>query len=350
MKGRFSIKITTFAAIVIETMRKSITYISALAITLMVNSCSDKLNIQAPYKNITVVYGLLDQNETAHYIRVNRAYEGVGNALQIAQQFDSVYYPANQISVYLQDYNSNGNLVDTINLVPDSSITLPPGIFPTKQILYRTNRALNVNDTYNLVVINKKTGLQLSGSTTLLPDVVFGNGVVSGTVYNFSFSNIAPSQIAWTSSVGGSIYQMTFRFYYSETTASTTTHKYIDWVFATQTAPTTEGGYPMLYDVTGDEFLDIVHSLIPFDPSVTSRTADSLSLQFTSGSYDLNTYIQLSQPSLGIDQDPPAFSDVKNGYGIYTSRHMQIITKPLASAMLDSLHFSDRTSNLLFQP
>lgn len=105
----------------------------------------------------------------------------------------------------------------------------------------------------------------------------------------------------------------------------------------------------MVYNVGGKAFLQIVKSLIPVDPSVT-RTADSLRLVFTSGSDDFNTYIQLSQPSLGIDQDVPSFSDVKNGIGIFTSRHTQTKTKTLAPALIDSLINSPTTASLNFVP
>jgi len=329
-------------------MRKGLYYLSITLLALGLTACSNNLNVQAPYKSITVVYGLMDQSDTAHYIRVNKVYEGVGNAYTMAQVYDSIYYPANQLTVQLQDINQNGNLVQTITLTPDSSIPVPPGTFSSpKQMLYKTKKALNINDTYNLIVTNNKTHQVLSGSTTLLQDVLFGNTVIGPPDFSFNFNNTSPTEYSWTSSLNGRIYQMTFRFFYTEKTGSGNTSKYIDWVFATQTAPTIAGGFSMQYSVSGYQFLDIVKSMIPIEAGV-NRTADSLRMIFTTGSDDFNTYIQLSQPSLGIDQDPPSFSDVKNGIGIYTARHTETFTKKLTQTMIDSLISSSETKPLNF--
>ncbi|HSY75953.1 MAG TPA: hypothetical protein VK890_03805 [Bacteroidia bacterium] len=318
-------------------MRKSLVFLTISALVIYMSACNTKLNVQAPYKHITVVYGLMDQNDTAHYIRVNKAYEGAGDAYTMGKVFDSIYYPANQISVTLQDYNSSGVFMGNITLTPDSSIPVPPGIFSyPKQILYKTKAALNVNDTYNLIVFNEKTQQTLTGSTTLLQDASFLPGTLGSTNLPMSFFEASPSKILWSSSLNGRIYQMVFRFYYNETGTANPGEKYIDWIFTPQTASTILGGATMEYDYTGEGFLQQVRTNIQ-PIAGAHRRSDSIQVIFTTGSDDFNTYIQISQPSLGIDQDPPSYSDVKNGIGIYTSRHTQIITKQLTIATHDSL-------------
>ncbi|MGP8217109.1 MAG: hypothetical protein ACLQQ4_16185 [Bacteroidia bacterium] len=323
-------------------MRKGFALYTVIAIVLFLTACSNKLNVLAPYKNITVVYGLLDQNDTAHYVRINKAYEGPGNAITMARQFDSVYYPANQLLVQLQVYNSQNALAQTITLTPDSSIPLQSGTFTSpKQILYKTKAKLNVLDQYgfnyqyNLYVKNLHTQQVLTGSTQLLTDVTFTAGL-SGMYIPMSFFATAPSNIQWTSTVGGRIYQMTMRFYYHEITATDDTEKYIDWVFPTQTASTLLGGESLEYSYTAQQFLQFIRASIPIVNSA-QRTADSIQVIFTSGSDDFNTYIQLSQPTLGIDPDQPSFSDVKNGVGIFTSRHTQEQTELLNGQTIDSI-------------
>jgi hypothetical protein len=321
-------------------MRKRLTLL-IISVVALSTSCSNKLNVLAPYKRITVVYGLMDQSDTAHYIRVNKVFEGTNDAYTMASNFDSVYYPANQILVQLLCINSQGNQTATITLTPDSSIPLPAGIFPyPKQILYKTKAQLNLldqfnqNNTYELVVTDKKDNKVLTGSTQLLPDAAL-SGLNSKNLA-MSFFNTSPSKIEWNSSINGRIYQMVFRFYYYEQTPSGSGEQYFDWVFAPQTANTVAGGEPMEYDYTAPEFFQEVLSNIPII-SGAQRRADSIRVTFTTGSDDFNTYIQLSQPSLGINQDVPSFSDVKNGIGIYTSRHTQTTTKGLTIQVNDTL-------------
>jgi hypothetical protein len=315
-------------------MRKSFAFIIIFSVFLT-TACSNKLNVLAPYKRITVVYGLMDQSDTAHYIRINKAFEGNNDAYTMASNFDSIYYPANQLLVQLQDI-SNGNLVTTLTLTPDSSITLPVGIFPTKQILYKTKAKLNVNDQYNLVVTNQKDNKILTGSTSLLPDETFTPALTNGTTLGMSTSNNSPSKIGWTSIPNGRIYQMVFRFFYFEQTPSGSGEQHIDWIFAPQTANTILGGEQMTYAFTEQDFFQEVKTNVPII-SGAQRKADSLQVIFTTGSDDFNTYIQLSQPALGINQDVPSFSDVKNGIGIYTARHTQVAMKLLNQSVIDTL-------------
>ena len=75
-----------------------------------------------------------------------------------------------------------------------------------------------------------------------------------------------------------------------------------------------------------------------------TRYADSFGIVFTTGTDDLNTYIQLSQPSTGINQDVPSFSDVTNGVGLYTARHIQTFYKLIDSGVLDTLSTESRFS------
>ena len=55
-------------------------------------ACSTDFNINADWQEITVVYGLLNQKETTHYIKINKAFLGEGNALTMAQIEDSSSY------------------------------------------------------------------------------------------------------------------------------------------------------------------------------------------------------------------------------------------------------------------
>ena len=56
-------------------------------------SCNKELKVNANWKDVTVVYGLLDQTADTTFIKVTKAFLGEGNALQFAQVPDSSNYP-----------------------------------------------------------------------------------------------------------------------------------------------------------------------------------------------------------------------------------------------------------------
>src|SRR5437764_4127391 len=45
-----------------------------LPVLCLLASCSEDFTVGAPYKAITVVYGIMDVGDTAHYIRIQKAY------------------------------------------------------------------------------------------------------------------------------------------------------------------------------------------------------------------------------------------------------------------------------------
>ena len=55
---------------------------------LVFPSCETEFDVHAAWEEITVVYGLLDQSNDRQYIKINKAYLGAGDALQIANIAD----------------------------------------------------------------------------------------------------------------------------------------------------------------------------------------------------------------------------------------------------------------------
>ena len=55
-------------------------------------SCNEKINYIGEFKETAVVYGLLDHADSIHYVKINRAFIGPGNAIDIAQIPDSNYF------------------------------------------------------------------------------------------------------------------------------------------------------------------------------------------------------------------------------------------------------------------
>jgi hypothetical protein len=309
--------------------------------------CSNNLNINAPYKDITVVYGLLDQNDTTHYIRINKAFLGQGNALTMAQQYDSINYPAGTLTVALQDYDAFGDPPTTIPLSTTMNIPVVPGVFSyPNQIEYYTKAILNPNDTFRLVITNNKTGKVVKGATGLLPDITLTN---IGTTY-FAVNWFAGSSITinWNSVPNGDIYQLTFRFFYTETVAAVNTVKYVDWVFAPVVTAGNGGMEFLSTSYSGSGFLQALHTLIPAAGVGVTRTGDSVHIMFSTGSQDFTIYSTLSQPSLTVNQDKPFYTDLINGIGIFSARHTQVVNRLISNSTEDTISTDVLTADLGF--
>ena len=137
------------------------------------NSCNHKLEVNAPWKDITVVYGLLDQNDTVHYLKITKAFLGAGDALSFARIPDSSNYQE-KLDVRLEgwemisQYDSSLKqtiLFDTVtitNKLPGDSIFYFPD-----QLVYRSMDHTKLNSTliYKLFIKEPKTGKEITSQT-----------------------------------------------------------------------------------------------------------------------------------------------------------------------------------------
>ena len=71
---------------------------------LFFSSCDNELKLLDEWKDIPVVYGVLSPNDTAHYIRVEKAFlDPEKSAFEVARIADSLYYPDEQIEVFVKN-------------------------------------------------------------------------------------------------------------------------------------------------------------------------------------------------------------------------------------------------------
>jgi len=329
-------------------MKRTIPFLLGILI-LSGTSCKNDIDINAKWKEITVVYGLLNQNDTAQYIKINKAYLGNGNAYQMAKIYDSTNYHSNQLSVLLERWR-NGSLIENNVLQKDNSIAKPAGLFANdSNILYKTKVPLFDDSQYLLVVKNNATGNTVRSSTTLVSDFDIINPRASNKI-NFALAPQQVFKIQWNSSPNGRIYECTVRFHYTEQDIATSkvTSYSVDWVLPNQETLGLGGGEAMEVDVLGANFYRLLATRIAVNSSV-KRSAGNLDFIFTAGGDDLNTYIAVNQPSYGIIQEKPQFTNIQNGLGIFSARlNKTLLNLSLTSNSLDSLYGGAFTYNLGF--
>ncbi|TSA27924.1 MAG: DUF4249 family protein [Bacteroidetes bacterium] len=300
-------------------------------------SCKKELDLNADWKDVTIVYGILNQLDSAHYIKITKAFLGSGNALQYAQISDSSNYRY-KMGVTLEAWDGD-NLVTTYPFDTTTIDDKDSGVFYfPNQLLYVNNSVLNPIYTYKLVIINPETQQMISSHAKLVHnfpvDKPFPYQAIS---YDPGKSN----EVKWTSAVGGKRYQVIVRFHYLETNISDPSQseeKYIDWVIIpSKLSRNDNGGEILTAAYANDAFYGLLHAKLEANPDIV-RAARYLRYTFNVAADDLNTYIEVSQPSNSIIQEKPSFSNIENGIGLFSSRFVQII---------DSLELSPRTKDEL---
>ena len=325
--------------------------------SVVFQSCETDFDVTAPYKDITVVYGLISQNDSVHYIKVNKAFIGEGNALEYAQNEDSSSY-GNNLEVILREYR-NGSALRTFNFDTTSVYNKEPGIFyAPKQVLYKS--AFVIPDAkgleYRLEVRNKISGKVTTAETSLIPSFNFESPRPGQPVINFTIE--ANQEIRWNSARNGKRYNVAIRFWFKEVMAATkdTIPRYIDWTFNPVKSNSIQGGELLKIIYSPTQFFSICKNQIPYkanslikESDISIRLADFVEVIFAVAADDLNTYMEVNEPSSGIVQDKPEYTNVENGIGLFSSRFVRTTANPLVKMRLnDATEYRLVNDNLKF--
>lgn len=315
-------------------MKKSSLYFLALiCIIAFSTSCDNTLDILDDYKETPIVYGLLNKNDSAHFIRIQKGFLGEGNALIMAQYHDSIYYDTAAIDVHMYS-QINGVATDTIILLPNYSKIKDEGLFTDeKHHLYqlylqeRINGAINLKPffklkadaKYKLEIKNQQTNLITNATTELV------ESISQLSLFPSSKINLAsdyPYNVKIGSAKNGKVYGLIMRFKYKEFKpgAIVGTDKYVDYSIDNLLSTTTNGGQILTFLIDGPSFFGYLKERIPKDNTVTRPisyvAADFI---FTVGTQDLYNYIQVNAPANTVNYIPE-YTNLSNGKGIFTSR------------------------------
>ena len=308
---------------------------------LFFSSCSTDLDSNADYKEIMVIYSVLDPGQTVHYAKVNKAFLNTNsNALTIAANNpDSTQY-GDEVQVKLQELRSDSSVITERQMERFISSGKEPGIFPSgDQVMYRTTGSVNLNSQsiYRIVATNTKTGVKAYGATSIVKDIP-ENSSKPFCVYQISrafapintcFTETQPS--AYEPELKGNsvsfnpssakIYTVKLAFKFQETTDGVTEFKEVQWYLRNNfihEASNTDA----VIQMENDFFITNLLALIDrsHDNSTTVRKAGDVFITVTGGSPTLELYYRINNSFSIISQTRPEYDNVSNGTGLVASR------------------------------
>ncbi len=290
-----------------------------LCVLLLFASCSTDVDNYADYKDITVVYGLLESSSDTTWIKINKAFLGPGNALIIAKDPDSSNYQT-KLDARLIGRKGNTELpvimLDTItiqNKLPGDSIFYFPN-----QLMYYATTQLDPAATYRLEIARGNEIIQ--AETNIVRDFP-----INLPVNRINFHLTSGGRVTWNSAVNGKRYEVRLLFHYRElrpNSPDTTSHT-LNWRLGTYTSNTLQGGEGMEALYIGDDFYSRLGAQLENILNV-KRWAGPVDVVIATAADDLNTYIEVNAPSNSIIQEVPEFTNIENGVGIFSSRYTKV--------------------------
>ncbi len=337
-----------------------------LGSTFVWNACSNDFVLNDTWKDTPIVYGLLSISDTAHYIRVERAFiDPKKSALEIAQIPDSLYYK-NAIVTLTRERDDS---VFVLKKIDGSKEGYPraSGIFAnTPNYLYKINKKilkLKAGEVIKLQVKREDGTLLTEASTKIIGVVNPKNGEPKNPA-NVLYGVLG---VGWTAAQEAKFFDVHIVHHYEETTANNSSQyipQTLNWNVKKNILPTnapdflvynSNNGLGFRYSLSGEDFFSYLGTQIK-NPTGASlkRKYKYFDIFIETGGEELLNYLSSGEANGGITGTEIArsYTNLSNGLGLFGSRNttkMVGFGLDIDNGSIDTLKNGRYTKKLNFQ-
>ncbi len=327
------------------------------SLLLLLSACKEDVDLVGDFKETAIIYGLLDQADSIHYIKINRAFIGPGNSLDIAKIPDSSYFQ--QVDATVTEL-VNGlkirewKLRDTIlnNKIESGAFFAPSQkmyYFVTRKCKTKTDsqgtqgsqvlnssdpadllNSLNKNASYQLEVSVNGGAFKVQGETELVSGIT-----TSADAMNFRFEfadnlgSYKQNGISVNTGTAHIINTSLLVDFLEFTSLTESTHKSFLWNLGESlVVPNGSNSFTS----NGKTFYELIAANSSDDPNIMKRNLNAIHTIVTAGSEVLANYIAINQPSSSLAQTKPTYTNLsvtnnKRVIGIFSSRYTYTIER-----------------------
>jgi hypothetical protein len=342
-------------------------FLPLIAALIFLGSCKEDFEVSAPYKDITVVYGILNKKDIAHYIRIEKAFlDEKKSAIDMSKVPDSSFY--NNLTVTMQEVKGSTLTTIPLDLVDLDTVKgyekQAGEFFTSPNWAYKFTNTLSADANYRLLIKNNNTGrtdssellgIVNSDSIRSTPGNFYLNDsriYSSSYVIEFARTNDAYKyQLFGNTPKNGKLLEghIIFNYIDSNVITGVLVKKSLDYLFATDTRePNTQFTLEVQNKLIYSFLIDAMGSA----PANIVRLMDSCDLLIYSGSYELYKYQQtVSGQNAGLtgEQIKPSYTNMKgtNSLGLLGSRaYVRYTNIGIEGITLDSLKANPLTKPL----
>ena len=322
-----------------------------LAIWAALSACSTDLDLYADYKDIPVVYGLLDADQDTNYIKIFRGFTGTNenhiNALEVAMIPDSNQYPGKLDAriIELKSSYEGGEYLPTGNVFHLDTITIhdkDPGIFysPDQKVYYTIGN-----------IKKDQAGQKYRYRLQILKDtdtITSETGIVGDDNFQFYISQVEFSEyfeeekhIYFPLVNNGVIYEMRMILRYQEKhPGQPVVNRDLNWSLGTFSVDEIPNEYGEFYFVNYStaSLFKLLGRQIGGDTLNVERSVEGFYISLAAGGMELNNYIVVNGHANGLNQGPLDYSNLQGAYGLFSSRSTIVSKMRLSSTTLYELN------------
>lgn len=313
-----------------------LTTLWVFALSLITFSCSTDFEVNAPYRELPIVYGLLDASDSVQYIRIMKGFQNTGgqDARDIAQNIaDSSYYEEGEIKAELFLGTTLANTLERVILPEErseGSFTRSPNImYRTTKGFQLTTKVGNNPALYRLRITNLKTGTVAEAQTEIVGnfevDTPYINPAAPNSSDKFSIDN--PS-VVLKRERPAFFYRIKLHITYFETQNGVTETKKLHWeAISSKEGTKSFGEYEVIPFGNSRIMLQFLQQNIDTtrDNINTKRKMGDIQFDLSAGEKSFRDYLIINGLYSELSQSKPVYSNVTGGLGLLTSRYQKTL-------------------------
>ena len=288
-------------------------YLLVLLLAAYFVACEKDLDT-AEWKEISVIYGVINQKDSVQYVRINRVYTSPhDDPLNYTQVNDSVNYPQEIFEVFLEEYQDGELVGEPIEYYPVDR-QKEPGLFSNESnCVFKTDKEIKKDCEYKIRVINKETGHESWGTAPVLGGV----SIKESFSWERAFYRVnypAERLPDYEGSLDPTeIHEYIVRFLYWEFKGGETYYKYVDWVPHLLTLKN-EDSVQMF-----DAYWEYLAENIEVDPNI-KRQARGIDYMLALPGKEIQNYIIVYEQATN-PHFYPEYSNMSEGAGVFGSKY-----------------------------
>ena len=311
---------------------------------LIFSACENDFELTEGKVDIPIVYGILSPLDTAHYIRLERAFSDPDKSpFDIAQIPDSLYYTNADVRLY----RSRGRLEFQLSKVDGNleGYVRQEGAFAqSPNILYKIRQNqinLQPRDTIELRI--RLDDGKLVTAKTLIVEPAFPQSPNNSTA-SLNFEYNINNNYTFNPGQYSAVYSVIMHIRVIELLPDGTNRTVVlPWTIARNTET-------RRIQVLGRDFYQFMSNSLPADPQIR-RFFQGIDFEIVSGTQEVLDYLNVVQANLGITSsgEIPVYTNLSDGFGIFASRASTFVRNIAISPITqDSLRRGIITRDLNF--
>lgn len=317
-------------------MKKIVTLLLLVGCMTAFFSCSTDVELYADYKDIPVVYGIINVLADTNYVKITKAFCGTNDnpidANEVALIYDSSNYPE-KLEAYIMELKGHGQtyqptgrkfILDTLTIHNKQE-----GVFysPDQTLYYTPEQFHSGGYKYKLVIVKP------DGDTVTATAVPVGKDlkILSNSVSFQSKPTYAEGRLSFVADEDAFLYEIRMRFNYREKHANQPmVNKYVSWTYKARSLsffernPKIENGYFFYFSKNAlfNALTDAIGSDTIWNeahPNVT-RYMDDFEVTLSAVGRELYESYEIDQSvNNGFLTSFSGYTNIDGGYGVFSS-------------------------------